>query len=241
MKERPILFSAPMVRAILAGTKTQTRRVVKGAPEDWSPVQPQVYAPTIVDRHGFEQPGPDAFGAGDAQGQHWIRCPYGQPGDLLWVRETWGYRCSSSTQQSGLFMNTVGYRADDARQTFGPMPMDGVGLPQQRDRAPDEAHEKWEAYLNRYWRQWRPSIHMPRWASRITLEVTDVKVERLQDISEADAIAEGTPGGHGAIPGYTYNATPTEHYKLLWESINGPGSWEANPWVWCVSFRRVPA
>jgi hypothetical protein len=230
-----------MVRAILDGTKTQTRRVVKGAPEDWSPVQPQVYAPTIVDRHGFEQPGPDAFGAGDEQGDHWIRCPYGQPGDRLWVRETWGYRCSSSTQQSGLFMNTVGYRADDARQTFGPMPMDGAGLPQQRDRAPDEALEKWEAYLNRYWRQWRPSIHMPRWASRITLEVTAVKVERLADISEADAKAEGAEPYRLPVHPDREHLRHVDGYHDLWESINGPGSWALNPWVWCVSFSRLGA
>jgi hypothetical protein len=82
---------------------------------------------------------------------------------------------------------------------------------------------------------------MPRWASRITLEITEVRVERLQDISEVDAIAEGTPGSHGAIPGYGYNATPGEQYRWLWESINGLGSWEANPWVWAVSFKRVEA
>ena len=193
-KERPILFSAPMVRAILAGTKTQTRRVVKGAPEDWSPVQPQVYAPTIVDRHGFEQPGPDAFGAGDAQGDHWIRCPYGQPGDRLWVRETWAQHGVSAV-----------YRADSGDRPAG------AGM-------------------------WRPSIHMPRWASRITLEVTGVKVERLQGISEADAIAEGIPQSDVSPPDMGVFA-----YRQLWESINGPGSWDANPWVWCVSFKRVTA
>ena len=80
---------------------------------------------------------------------------------------------------------------------------------------------------------------MPRWASRITLEIVNVRVERLQDISEADAIAEGTPGGHGAIQGYGYNGTPSEHYRSLWESINGPGSWDSNPWVWVVAFTRL--
>ena len=208
-RERPILFSAPMVRALLAGTKTQTRRVVKGAPEDWSPVQPQVYAPTIVDRHGDEQPGPDAFGAGDEQGDHWIRCPYGQPGDRLYVRETWA-----------------------APHAYDHLPPRLI---------PTDARIHYAATEDRGGLLWRPSIHMPRWASRITLEVTGVKVERLQNISEADAIAEGTPGGHGAIPGYSYNATPTEHYKWLWESINGPGSWDANPHVWCVSFKRLGA
>lgn len=87
------------------------------------------------------------------------------------------------------------------------------------------------------YRSWRPSIHMPRAASRITLEITGVRAERLQEISDADCIAEGTPGGHGAIPGYLYNATPNEHYRWLWDDINGRGAWEINPWVWVLKFR----
>lgn len=245
IKERPILFSAPMIPPILADIKTQTRRLIKPVGNDegfvvqdygdgfWPYRSEDGESGFYRDRHGYDM-------------EERIKCPYGQPGARLWVRETWGYRCSSSTQQSGLFMNTIGYRADDARQTFGPMPMDGVGLPQQRERAPDEPHEKWEAYLNRYWRQWRPSIHMPRWASRITLEVTDVKVERLQDISEEDAMAEGIVNA-GDGNGYQladtshYAGTASESYASLWESINGPGSWDANPWVWCVSFKRLEA
>lgn len=84
-----------------------------------------------------------------------------------------------------------------------------------------------------------PSLFMPRWASRILLEITEVRVERLQGISEEDAIAEGCPGGHGAIPGYGYSATPIEHFRWVWESINGEGSWKANPWVWVVAFKNV--
>ena len=80
---------------------------------------------------------------------------------------------------------------------------------------------------------------MPRWASRITLEIASVRVERLNDISEADCIAEGCAGGHGAIPGYAYAATPFEHYRALWESINGTGSWDMNPWVFVIEFRMV--
>ena len=214
-RERPILFSSPMVRALLAGTKTQTRRVVKGAPEDWSPVQPQVYAPTIVDRHGDEQPGPDAFGAGDAQGDHWIRCPYGQPGDRLWVRETF-QRFSEDGE--------IIYKADKA------------GFDAMNELKRDEFYEA----------RWRPSIHMPRWASRITLEVTGVKVERLQDISEEDAMAEGIVNA-GDDNGYQladtshYAGTASESYASLWESINGPGSWDANPLVWAISFKRLEA
>lgn len=80
---------------------------------------------------------------------------------------------------------------------------------------------------------------MPRWASRITLEITGGRGERLNDISDADCIAEGCPGGHGSIPGYAYSATPSEQYRHIWESINGPGSWAENPWVWVIEFRRV--
>ncbi|KQW02796.1 hypothetical protein [Rhizobacter sp. Root1221] len=86
---------------------------------------------------------------------------------------------------------------------------------------------------------WRPSIRMPRWARRIALEVTEVRIERPQAISEADCIAEGTPGGPGAIPGYGYHATPGEPYRWLWKQINGPGNWDANPWLRVVKFRRV--
>jgi hypothetical protein len=85
----------------------------------------------------------------------------------------------------------------------------------------------------------RPSIHMPRRLSRILLEIVAIRVERLQDISEADCVAEGCAGGHGSIPGYGYSATPAEHYRWLWELINGAGSWDANPWVWCLTFKRV--
>ena len=87
--------------------------------------------------------------------------------------------------------------------------------------------------------RWIPSIHMPRADSRILLEIVSVRVERLNDCRDADARAEGTPGGHGVIPSYNYNATPSEHYSHLWESINGAGSWAANPWVWVIEFKRV--
>jgi hypothetical protein len=208
-KERPILFSAPMIRALLDGTKTQTRRVVKGQPTDWAPIGPEVFSQTVIDRHGDEQPGPDSYGAGNADGDCWIRCPYGQPGDRLWVRE--------SHMDLGA---SVLYRADtNAEQERA------LVAPGQR---------------------WRPSIHMPRWASRLTLEITGVRVERLQDISEADAVAEGVtpkwePGCSGrlmeALGGFSFRPAASA-YADLWESINGPGSWEANPWVWVVEFKR---
>ena len=191
MKERPILFSEPMIRAILNGTKTQTRRVLKPQPTGWAG-GPGVWLPNgkpapLVPMDDTVLP----FGRA-------IACPYGQPGDRLWVRETWA-RIDGDRDER----DAIAYRANGEAQA---------------DR-------------------WRPAIHMPRAASRITLEITSVRVERLQDISEADAIAEGTRGGHGSIPGYNHNATPVEHYRSLWEFIKGP--WEANPWVWVVEFRRL--
>lgn len=194
MKERPILFSAPMVRALLAGTKTQTRRVVK----------PQ---PMMVTNHRLAiWDGPSA--ALQQQRERMGRgCPYGQPGDRLWVRETW----ARDDEDGALF-----YRAD-------------VGLGGDAD---DWERNRLDG-VPRY--RWRPSIHMHRRASRITLEITGVRAERLQDISEADAIAEGVknslhlPGGRFA----------KENFAHLWWTINGDGSWEANPWVWVIEFKRV--
>jgi hypothetical protein len=180
MKERPILFSAPMVRALLAGSKTQTRRIVK-------------------DKHIDAAPPVCFF--------QWLRenCPYGQTGDRLWVRETWIPRAAESAAL---------YRADyDDAQASGLAGM-------YSDRG------------------WRPSIHMPRWASRILLEITGVRVERLQDISDHDALAEGVSPDMG-LRWQSGDDTPRGMYGELWESINGPGSWAADPWVWVVEFKRV--
>jgi hypothetical protein len=192
MAERPILFSAPMVRSILAGTKTQTRRVVKYA------------EPELVDADGWPLHDLSECGAGEMRAS----CPYGGPGDRLWVRETWGeFRRAPG--------KTV-YRADN-------------------DMALGASNK------------WHPSIHMHRWRSRITLEITGVRVERLQDISEADAKAEGVtpkwePGCSGrlmeAFGGFSFRPAASA-YAELWEQINGPGSWSANPWVWVVAFKRV--
>ena len=203
MTERPILFNATMVRAVLAGTKTQTRRVVK-------PQFAKEAAPV-------EMPATDPIGGwvvGGHSGIWWcdaaanpdeaMRCPYGKPGDRLWVREAWA---RNANQLSDSHMDTsLVYRADD------------------KGRALDNGTEK----------PWTPSIHMPRWASRITLEVTGVRVERLQDISDDDAQSEGvSPSGDN------WGAHKSA-YERLWESINGPGSWDLNPWVWVVEFRRLP-
>jgi hypothetical protein len=197
-KERPILFQGAMVRAILAGTKAQTRRLVKYPAAEgergWHPI------PT-----GFQYlPGGSARPV----------CPYGRPGDRLWVRETWAYHLHAQASM----------RDDD-----GPWVYAADGQPALQMRLCD---------------RWRPSIHMPRCACRLVLEITDVRVERLRDISEADAMAEGIvqlpDQGFGLRSGEHYHATdPRQSYLSLWESINGEGSVEANPWVWAVSFRRA--
>lgn len=196
MTERPILFSAPMVRAILDGRKTQTRRIVKPQPpSDCAPIRVEEFHPTVIDRYGDEGPGAPIFGAYDLGGEWGVRCPYGQPGDRLWVRETW--------RAWGGTVRHVDYRAT----TEIPRPADG----------------------------WKPSIHMRRADSRIMLEIVAVRVERLQDISEADAKAEGCQAD--PYDGPTYY----DHFALLWRSINGQGSWTTNPWVWVIEFKRVPA
>lgn len=221
VRELPILFSGLMVNAILAGRKTQTRRVMK----------PQ---PNAGPRGRMVPLGDDAWGLrdGDLSGE-W-RCPYGEPGTRLWVRETWQY---ADWTEDG--MPWVRYRADDATVLH--------------ERTPEE----WGDRLTDIWadlsapanydidsraadRRWRPAIHIPRWASRITLEVTRVRIERLDDIGAGDAHAEGgcttPPVNHAPWIGCR------QDFRALWEAINGkrPGcSWDANPWVWVVEFRRL--
>jgi hypothetical protein len=236
MRELPILFSAPMVRAILEGRKTVTRRVVK-LPDGFD----------FTGGQGDSRDDPVNWGGEDQDGMWWalaagpdvdrvLSCPYGQPGDRLWVREAWRVPISLddlSGKQIAEKCLDAGYRkpwcpiqyeADGARTSekdwreFGPHPSTQVP--------------------GRY----RHARFMPRWASRLTLEVTGVRVERLQDISEADAIAEGLlrdgDGWRGAS-GLPWFASPVGAYRSLWESINGAGSWDANPWAWVVEFRRV--
>lgn len=205
MRERPILFSGPMVRAILAGNKTQTRRVAK-----------PVKHPDLG----------NLYDAGalvlEREPQHVIdrACPYGQPGDRLWVRETWQH----ANHPFGPYQDhtPVFYRADYLDDPHGP---DGELSPGGK------------------YREWRPSIHMPRTACRLVLEITRVRVERLQAINHIDALAEGvglnpsaadltltTPAGE---------SMPRVMFRALWEQINGTGAWDANPWVWVVEFRRM--
>ena len=206
MKERPILFSSAMVRALLAGTKTQTRRAMSVQPSEDTTVHVERFHQTVIDRRGDEQPGPEVFGAWWHDGDSGLRCPYGAPGDVLYVREAY----------SGPYSTT------------GTPPRDwpiGTPICYWADGNPEHGN----------WTKPKPGMHLPRWASRILLEITEVRVERLQDISEADATAEGSP--HSLhLPGGRF---ARENFEHLWWTINGDGSWEANPWVWAVSFRKL--
>ena len=204
MRERPIIFSDPMVRAILDGRKTQTRRIVKPIGNDDRFV--------MLDYGSGWWPYRSNYGESHMKGDKEIphACPYGQPGDRLWVREAWAYNP---------YDDRVWYRATDelpSKDEYGPL-------------------------------RWLASIHMARADSRITLEITGVRVEPLQNITEADAIAEGVtpkwePGCSGrlmeALNGFSFRPAASA-YLDLWEQINGPGSASANPWVWVIQFEKV--
>lgn len=218
VKERPILFSGPMVRAILAGHKTQTRRMVKPQPkpnEFDSPTACKWYSPTMVDRHGEEYPGDEVFGIAN-ENRGWI-CPYGAPGERLYVRETLEAVVDTKFDESEA-MPIARYAADCSH----------IWTPGPR-------REPW-IWKNRA----LPSIHMPRRLSRIILEITGVRAEWLQDISEDDAKAEGCDGDCpvGSIPAYL-KGPHSYHYAQLWDQINGFGAWDLNPWVWVVEFKRI--
>jgi hypothetical protein len=221
MKERPILMRGEMVRATLAGLKTQTRRIVKPQPT-------LGMIPYVEDKTGILHC--RAASGLDHHAWDWLWCPYGKPGDRLWVRETWR---SASKEHPRV---RIEYKADgsswgNADTEDGP---DQKVLPSTA-RPFSKDH-------------WKPSIHIPRWACRITLEVVSVRVERLQDISEADAEAEGVieTDEHRAMASreqladrsLSY-APSVVAYRELWESINGAGSWAKNPWAWVITFKRL--
>lgn len=243
MKERPIIFSGPMVRAILAGQKTQTRRVVKvrdqrdhavGEGFSWrpGPTRDQWWTFKPCDERQCLQ------GNGDPIPEYATRCPYGAPGDRLWVRETWAVEELGEPEA-----DVVVYRADGQCRTWGRLYRPGDAEPDQPrlyDSLPWGLRDLESAQPNVRWiKRWRPSIHMPRWASRLTLEVTAVRVERVQEISMADCAAEGIP-----CPDLgDANEDPRPDFAALWDSINAKRGhpWESNPWVWVVAFRRIEA
>ncbi|MCK4961677.1 MAG: hypothetical protein KAS19_04280, partial [Anaerolineales bacterium] len=210
--------SAPMVRAILDGTKTQTRRVIKPQPD----YQIEV-----------EDDGSCVTYNGDKLVQRW-QSPYGKVGDQLWVRET--FRCNGWATD----LATIFYKANDRNsytEISEQFPVDG------KKKLPVDG-------------RWRPSIHMPRWASRIQLEITDIRVERIKSLTIDDMCAEGigemledpeSIAGHGFAEAehYSIAGVPMMHlpeiygFAAFWDSINGQGSWDLNPWVWVVEFKRV--
>ena len=203
MKELPILMSGPMVRAILEGRKTHTRRIIKDA--DWKMV--------FYDDECDSWCGSNEADFMNDPHAKVIPPKHGVPGDRLWVKETHG-PCAGG----------IVYRADGGTN------------------CPDGG-------------KWKPSIFMPRWACRITLEIEAVRVERLKDISEEDVVAEGIVAARCPLCSYTFAdarfhmdhrlckapepPSATLAYRELWESINGPGSWDNNPWVWVIQFRRI--
>lgn len=206
MKERPILFSGPMVQAILEGRKTQTRRIIKnqnlvGAPSHGF----NAYEVEDIDGHRFW-----GFSSDD---EDW-ECPFGQPGDRLWVRETWAHDGAIDDVRAGI--EDIMGPSICLGPYYGADYQEDIGL------------------------RWKPSIHMPRWASRITLEIVSVRVERLQEISEEDAIAEGVNLG-GSSMGHKFTAK--EHFEGLWQSIytKEGQTWNDHPWVWVVEFKRIAA
>ncbi len=240
MKERPILFSAPMVRAILDSTKTQTRRVLRPQPPG-STTDVMTWHHPDDERKGahFWSWGPDPANPGrDYIQPDWaVPCPYGEPGDRLWVREKW--RIGSWDDGCGFWID---YRdgprkerveCNDVDLAYRLIEQTGEDLRRCNFQPTNGTMYEWKPGQSPL--RWRPSIHMPRWASRITLEITAVRVERLQDISEADALAEGV----SAIMDEMRRATPRCDFQALWQSINGPDSWDANPWVFVIEFQRV--
>ncbi|WP_320744508.1 hypothetical protein [Enterobacter sp. 276E10] len=203
MKERGMIFNGEMVRAILDGRKTQTRRPLK-------------WKQTRFTEIGEREDGSRWPWSEDAERvcDFWHPCPFGAVGDRIWVRETWA---------------EAGAGAPD--------------LKLYRANYPDHVPTHYENVPKAEDVRWTPSIHMPRWASRLTLEITGVRVERLRSISQADAIAEGAPPSHPSIDAvsrdYGYPDFSRSWYGQTWQSIYGEESWNANPWVWVIEFKRV--
>lgn len=221
MIDRPILMNGAMVRATLreVDPKTQTRRIVKTKQSSWcKEVRGECWHPNEIAEWRLQDG--RWFGLMGWYTLAFADCPYGQIGDRLWVRETWQ----------------------------GPL-IDAEMMENEYRASPDDFHNpKYCEYAadggpapefitldDNLVQRWKPSIHMPRWASRILLEIVNVRIERLQDISEADATAEGTPHSLGHPAG----RTAVENFEHLWECINGDGSWSANPWVWVIEFKVV--
>ncbi|MBB4345174.1 ASCH domain-containing protein [Rhizobium leguminosarum] len=218
--ERPILLKAHDVRGILDGRQTQLRRIVKRQPEDGRVMKPRRNRAGNVVWMSWKGKPENADPVTGIYGAGWdlCKCPYGERGDRLWGRETWTDNQGNSCPM---------YRAD--------LPL---FIPADRTEFGDDVQMNPEDYT------WTSSVHMPRWASRILLEIVSVRVERLQDISRKDAAAEGVclrdedkPWPKWCRP----DKWPEENFLRLWDSIHGEMSHMANPWVWVVEFKRVEA
>ncbi len=218
MTDRPILFSAPMIRALLAGAKTQTRRALKV-----QPIGTPYSAQASLTKSGSRPVFYAGWDERAADGSTCCFCPYGVPGDRLWVRETWQ---GPLLQDFEIDADADWHQPSHIHQYQNP-----VHCAYAADGGPAPEFIDMDDNLQQ---RWRPSIYMPRWASRLLLEVTEVRVERLQDISRGDAMAEGCP-----FPNMAKGDDPRQWYAELWEQINGPGSWDENPWVWVLSFQRI--
>lgn len=216
---RPISFSAPMVRSIRSDIKKQTRRLPRSQPPaEATAVRVEPYHPMIVDRFGLAHPGPERFGASTIDGEWALPCPFGRPGDHLYVREHWRTVQEADGLSAGKLTpaHRLWFEADGARQP-------GAG-------------------------RHRQAMHMPKWASRMLLVVKRVRFQRLQDLDEADAIAEGlvqlqAPGcsalwGVDSWPPnhHGWSADPRRAYAHLWQELHGPASWHENPFVWAIDF-----
>ena len=213
VKERGMIFNGEMVRAILEGRKTQTRRVIK-----------------LEHERGFQNP--VIRGKNGAVSSVSCRlaptlCPHGKPGDHIWVRETFQGPLFDYEQMEAYLEDGSKFEKPE----FCVYKADGKPAPEFFD-ADDNLHCRW-----------RPSIHMPRWASRILLEVTDVRVERLNAISQDDAIAEGAPPSHPSIDcvsqEYGFPDFSRSWFGQTWQHIYGEESWQDNPWVWVIEFKRI--
>ncbi|WP_398498151.1 hypothetical protein [Variovorax sp.] len=235
MSDIAILYSAPMVRAVLNDTKTQTRRVVKPQPV---PGQGMVNAAYCRAPHLWLRDGP----CDSSDPAYQWSCPYGQPGDRLWGRETffaWGrWEKRHSEKKGRLEWHFVDMTLESGNSYL--YAADGVSNTQAFAKRRGDPQPM-------YWK--RPAIFMPRAASRLLLEITEVRVERLLSIREDDAIAEGIVPYRGplrwlryldAVTGKPEHNTARDAFLALWDDINGPESRAANPWVWAVSFRRLP-
>ncbi|MFP4615538.1 MAG: hypothetical protein ACLFRB_06650 [Thiohalorhabdus sp.] len=236
MNVTPIIFQDAMVRALLKGRKTQTRRVVKPQLE-WLDKKP------FFGAWGYRRGKQYLHVGGDYHPDGWERikagCPYGKPGDLLWVREAWHSPKKCLAGYDGMNGPDCGWRRDRNLVIY----REGAWYQEGRFVA---NHPKGDP------ERWIPSIHMPRWASRLTLRLTDVRVERVQAISEEDAKAEGAPLAHfgeafevpDIFSGWGWFPDRAHHYGFqgLWDSINGPRGfgWDANPWVWVLEFDVIP-